>query len=36
MSFQDITVILTAVFFVGTLAYISYVLYKDPIDSKKT
>ncbi len=34
MSIADIAVIITSTFFVGTLVYISYDLYKEPITSK--
>jgi len=35
MSFQDIALIFTSTVFVGTFAYIGYILCTDPIDSKE-
>jgi hypothetical protein len=35
MSIGDIALILTSTVFLGSLVYIAYILYKDPITSKK-
>ena len=35
MSIADIALIITSTFFVGSLVYITYILCKDPITSKK-
>jgi len=35
MSIADMALILTSSVFVGSLVYIGYILWKDPITSKK-